>query len=121
MLSLLPASLGESSQGQNSQKDFFMDPKTLGSSDCESKSPRPRFTSKERKQFHCLKKCQADNKEGKKKKEDELFHALYVIQVFYASILSLKLEEGIRLCLGETTETVRSGLPSGRPPMKCVY
>jgi len=25
--------------------------------------------SKERKQFHCLKQCQADNKEGKKKKK----------------------------------------------------
>ena len=78
--------------------------------------------SKERKQFHCLKKCQADDKEGKeKKKKDELFHALYVIQVFYASILSLKIEEGIRLCLGETTEIVRSGLTSSRPPMKSVY
>ena len=77
--------------------------------------------SKERKQFHCLKKCQADDKEGKKKKKDELVHALYVIQVFYASILSLKIEEGIRLCLGETTETVRSGLPSGWSPMKSVY
>lgn len=77
--------------------------------------------SKERKQFHYLKKCQADDKEGKKKKKDELVHALYVIQVFYASILSLKIEEGIRLCLGETTETVRSGLPSGRSPMKSVY
>lgn len=56
-----------------------------------------------------------------RKKKDELVHALYVIQVFYASILSLKIEEGIRLCLGETTETVRSGLPSGRSPMKSVY
>ena len=48
-----------------SQKDF-MDPKTPGSSDCESKSPRPCFMAKERKQFHCLKKCKADDKEGGK-------------------------------------------------------
>lgn len=49
-----PSFLGREAQGQNSQKDFFMDPKTLSGLLTVSQSLQARSTSKERKQFHCL-------------------------------------------------------------------